>query len=777
MTSVVENLQKETGPIQDRQYTLAFTESSPMIPVNAETLGNKGLKLVELTQMGLPVPEGFIITTYAWRQYVDNNHTIPPSLWTEITDQIHDLEEKTGSRLGDPQQPLFVSARSGAAVSMPGAMDTILNLGITPQTIDALRQEIGDEAAGQARQMLRHIFTAHDEADSPINQLRTAISRIFDSWDNDETKAYRQQHNIPDTLGTAVTIQRMVWGNSGKEGAGSGVILTRDPHAFSDLPVVEFAPHAQGLAVVGEGNDYQQKGFEELPLTLQEEITNISDFLEHQYNRPQDIEFTHDGTKLWLLQTRDAPISPLSWFRFLNHMVHEGNISPEKVERLISTAQLHALLVPDLDPDQKQKSELLATGLPISLGNASGRAITTMEQAQQYPSKPVILAATVSQKDLQHIPKNVVGIAAVNGSIGSHISRIAVHVGFERNMPIVFGAQTNRPTEPGEYVTIDGATGELFAGIIDRLPNGTSQKLTIHERTVIEALLKQKLENPWAYMTEQSGIDVLTDQARYALEGAREAFRSPKAHEIAALNSVIPATMAIEYNIVVQLTEIGSIKARLIDILTERDDATIRTCHTPPRPGGSPWAQLTKVEDIDRLFTDPTYSKYGGFSTWTADSDLTEVIVGRIPKDKLNPAPEIQRQHCAWTLICTDTGVVLQISPFSSQLRGFEGAQTDDLVTIQATYNPSAEHLDDFTLSVGTSLQENQEALAFAQFVGETVLGTWWYDFDLPKRMAALSNVFPQPQYSVPVLEGQARIKPDGTTWCKIYGVKTDKQE
>jgi len=801
--------QSEIQPTTHR-FTMGFKEENPYVPFDHNILGNKGFKLIEMTRMSLPVPEGFIITTDVWRQYVANRNSIPDSLWEEVANQMIALEAGTGRLFGDSERPLFVSTRSGAAVSMPGAMETILNIGICDATLPTLAKEIGPHTAitsyidliarmgmqayginpnkfiqpeanldtQEHLAQIKNIFrqeTGLDFPQNPLEQLKAAIGAIFDSWDNDIAKTHRKQNNISDNLGTAVTIQRMVWGNSQKEGAGSGVMLTRDPHVFSERPVVEFAPHAQGLAVVGEGNDYQQLTLEELPVDMQQEIQEIANFLEYHYERPQDIEFTYDGNRLWLLQTRDAPISPLSWFRFLEDGISKNQITTEEAERLISADQLYALLIPDLDPDAKAKANCIAQGIAVFLGNATGYVATSLEDIREVSSRPTVLVAELTQKDLIQLPEDVVGVAAKNGSIGSHIARIAAHIGFTRNIPIIFSVNSQQAMYSGELITIDGTTGEIFAGNVDRLENG-SLTITQNERRIIKTLLAKRLEKPWDYVTPGGDIKILETLAKNAYDQAQVEFDSPKAQEIAVLRTLIDPEISIEYT-PVKPQDRQTIQTLLTNILKEGNDATVRTCHYPLRPGSSPWVLLTKVEDVDRFFQDASYSpKYGGYPSWVTDSDFTEAIVGRIPKDKLNPNPTIQREHCAWTLTCTDTGVILQIRPFSSQLRGHEEAMGDTLITVETSYDPKKENLRPYTIRLGDSLKENEEASAFAQLVAETIFHQWWDRYQLPQRVAAIARVFPQPDYAIPVLEGQARIKPDGTSWCKIYGIKTDKQ-
>lgn len=807
------------------RFTVAFNEQNPSITLNKELLGNKGLRLVEMTQMGLPIPQGFIITTDAWRQYADHQ-SIPTSLWQEITDQVGALNKVTNLRFGDPQRPLFVSARSGASVSMPAILQTIINIGINDQTVETLTDEIGEHAAWESyfelitaigtqaydieddyfkelvqknlrqfglnslsqlppeavRAMVtnaKHVIVAysgHAFPEDPMEQLQTAVVSVFHSWDSPIAKAYQKQFNVPYGLGTAVTIQQMVWGNSQTEGAGSGVMLTRDPQLFSDQPIVEFAPHAQGTLVVGESNTYQKLSLNELPKAVQQEFQTIGQLLESHYMRPQDIEFTHDGKKLWVLQTRDAPVSPLSWFRFLEESVARGWKTQMQAERLIPANQLRALLTPDLDPEAKAQSELLAKGLPMSLGNATGRAIKHLGEAEQFPGEPVILAGQVTQKDFIQLPDTLVGLAADNGSLGSHISRMAAHTGYTRNIPIIFGVKKTRDAAPGEFLTIDGSTGEVFAGNISRLASG-SHMITPQERTTIEEWLKKQLENPWAYATEGDDINALTQLAQNALKQAQENFVSPKAHEITVLREMMDQNICIAYT-PLKSYDAGSVRTLLTEILETGDDATVRTCHNPPWPGGGPWVLLTNNVDIDRFFQDPAYSpKHGGYPLWITHPNLTEVIVGRIPKDKLNPNPAIQREHCTWTLTCTDTEIVLQIRPFSPQLRSHEEASQDDLITIKTSYNPKTSRLNKYMVTTGNNLLENEEARAFTQLVGDTVFEKWWIAHQLPERLAAIARVFPQPNFSIPVLEGQARInQKDKSTWCKIYGIKTDEQ-
>lgn len=815
---------------QPLKFTRALDEFDSPIPESKEALGGKGLGLVELTKLGLPVPPGIIVTTGAWCEFHTAGNTIPDNIWNEIATQLHRLEDKTGKSLDNPENPLIVSVRSGAPISMPGTMHTILNIGLNERTVEALAREIGEQSAWEAyfdlvsafaehvyqtdagrlevirqkniaafsvtqtnelplsriKQMVRQTKElvedgGHQIPEDPYLQIKEAVSAVFRSWENPIARQYRERFRISDVLGTAAIIQQMAWGNKLEPGAGAGVYFTRDPKALWGS-VIDFAPQAQGPKVVGEGLRQAQPSLEQLPGEVRLRLGEIGLTLERHFKRPQEIEFTYDGTKLWLLQTRELPLSNVAWFRFLRESLDQS-MSMAEAQRLIPTAQLQSLLAPGLDPQEVEKARtngrLITTGLAVSLGTVSAPVVDSVEMAHKRDDQ-VILVANVAMEDLTQLPENVVGIVAENGSIGSHIARVATRVG-AKGIPIVFGADTETIVL-GSEITVNGNTGDVFKGKIPLLTNGNSALLTETERIVAQNWLDTRCHNPWRFAGDEEGIEALTLFAQEALTHARQEFSSPKAHAALVINKLIPAEIRMDYTIVKPDVFALLGEDTINEILASGAHATVRTCYTPDRRGRAPWVLLTKPEELQQFLTNPNYPlKYGGLRRWMRDPELTELLIGRIPLDKLSSDPAIQRQHCAWTLTCTDAGdILLQVRPFSPQLRGHEQTTDDDLISYTARYNSKdPSRLEMIQVKTGSHLENNPKAEELANFVRKTVFQNWWRpdQQQLPQRMAAAAEVFPKLLFPTPVLEGQARVNPEGDNWCLVYGMKIDIAE
>ncbi|MFZ5845029.1 MAG: PEP/pyruvate-binding domain-containing protein [Patescibacteria group bacterium] len=817
------------------RFTRALDEVGSPVPENTETLGSKGLGLVEATRLGLPVPPGIIVTTDAWCEFHAAGDVLPENIWQEIEEQIHHLEEKSDRELGNPQKPLFVSVRSGAPVSMPGVMHTILNIGLNDKTVEILAQEIGEHGAWEAyfnfvvdmgvhvygvdpqilenirtrytfglgvtevnelpistiqnmvRQALAEVKTAgHEIPAQPHQQIKEAVRAVFASWESLDAQAYRERFGISEELGTAAIIQQMVWGNSLEKDAGSGVLFTRDPKTLGGAVAV-FAPRAQGPKVVGPTAHQEQTPLTAMSIqeAVQKQLQKIGRVLETYYKKPQEVEFTFDGDRLWLLQTRDVPLANVAWFRLLQEKITQGEMDLHKAQHLIPVAQLQSLLAPGLDHREvvaaHADGRLAAIGIPISLGTATGEAVRSVAEALKHPDQKLILTANITMEDLTRLPENIVGIVAENGSIGSHIARVATRVG-TRGMPIIFGAEIpERPTN-GTIITLDGTTGEVFYGSIPLVTNGNNLLLTEEERATAQAWLDSRCANPWRFAGVEAGIEALTTFAQDTLTWARMDFSSLKAHATHVINGLIPAEIRMDYTII-KATDRQNLQTLLKNIIRRGSHATVRTCYTPDRRGRAPWALITSGEDIADFLENFTYgrndSRYGGYPRWLAEPDLTEILVGEIPKDKLNPDPAIQHQHCAWTLTATEAGdILLQVRPFSAQLRGHEQTTDDDLISFTAKYSsrdPSG--LEIIQTKIGNNLENDPEAQSLANFVAETVFGGWWKSHQLPQRMAAAAEVFPKPNFPTPVLEGQARLNPHGRSWYLIYGMKIDIAE
>jgi pyruvate,orthophosphate dikinase len=509
------------------RYVYGFDERSDG---GRELLGGKGVGLAEMTQMGVPVPAGFTITTDACRAYMSSGKALPDGLDEEVEQHLRTLEEKTGKRFGDAADPLLVSVRSGAAVSMPGMMDTILNLGLNDEAVQGLAratenerfandsyrrliQMYGEVVEGidghrfeqaltdlkQARgakqdldlsaddladliETYKRIFedeTGRDFPQDPREQLRRAVRAVFDSWDAPRARVYRQTYDIPDDLGTAVNIVQMVFGNKGDE-SGTGVAFTRDPSTGEPGLYGEFLANAQGEDVVAGIRTPEPLAAMEhkLPRAFEQLLETMRGLEEH-YRDVQDIEFTVEDQRLYLLQTRSAKRTAAAAVKAAVDMVDEGLISREEAVVRIDPAQLEQLLHPMLDPTAEW--EVAAKGLNASPGAACGKIVLDADTAEQRgkAGESVILVRWETTPDDIHGLIQAAGILTAHGGMTSHAAVVARGMG----KPCVAGCDAlsidirartitlkGQTLAAGDVLTIDGGTGAVIVGEVSLVP-------------------------------------------------------------------------------------------------------------------------------------------------------------------------------------------------------------------------------------------------------------------------------------------------------------------
>jgi pyruvate,orthophosphate dikinase len=490
-----------------------------------ELLGGKGVGLAEMTALEIPVPAGFTITTDACRDYLRTKE-LPEGLEAEIDEHLAALEEETGKRFGDPGDPLLVSVRSGAAVSMPGMMDTILNLGLNDDAVEGLGATTENERFAQDsyRRLIQMYGEVVDGIDadrferaladlkkqrgaqqdvdlSPDDlkqlvatfkelyeqetgssfpqdareQLGRALRAVFDSWDNPRAQVYRRAHNIPDDLGTAVSVVQMVFGNKGGR-SGTGVAFTRDPSTGEAGLYGEFLANAQGEDVVAGIRTPQplQEMKERLPEAF-EQLLEMMRRLEEHYRDMQDIEFTVEDDRLYLLQTRAAKRTAAAALKASVEMVDEGLISKEDAVARIDPAQLDQLLHPMLDPSADY--EVAAKGLNASPGAASGKIVLDADTAaQRGETEPIILVGWETSPDDIHGMIASQGILTAHGGMTSHAAVVARGMG----KPCVAGCEElsidaengririgEQELAEGDVITIDGGSGIVIAGPVE----------------------------------------------------------------------------------------------------------------------------------------------------------------------------------------------------------------------------------------------------------------------------------------------------------------------
>ncbi len=512
-----------------KKWVYRFTEGNAAMK---DLLGGKGANLAEMTRVGLPVPPGFTITTEACNAYFEAGEKFPEGMWEQTLEALRWVEEQTGKRFGDPANPLLVSVRSGARASMPGMMDTVLNIGLNDQTVaglarltnnerfayDAYRrllqmfgrivkhidgsrfEEILDRfkertpgrqdtdlTADMLKEIVGEFKRVYEESvgapfpQDPYEQLREAIMAVFRSWFGKRAVDYRNAQGIPHTWGTAVNIVTMVFGNMGSD-SGTGVAFTRDPATGEKVLYGEYLENAQGEDVVAGIRTPKKiaRLAEEMP-EIYEQFRQVAELLERHYRDMQDMEFTVERGKLWMLQTRAGKRTAAAAVKIAVDMVREGLITKEEAIARVNTFQVDQLMHPRFDPKAKERAyedgTFLARGLNASPGAASGLAAFDADTAEEWglAGKPVILVRPETSPDDVHGMLHSRGILTQRGGATSHAAVVARGLG----LPCVAGCEAIRVDEAakcftvgdrvireGDTISIDGTTGEVFAGAI-----------------------------------------------------------------------------------------------------------------------------------------------------------------------------------------------------------------------------------------------------------------------------------------------------------------------
>lgn len=533
------------------QYVYMFSEGSAAM---RPTLGGKGANLCEMTNLGLPVPQGFVISTDACLHYYEKDHAIAQNILDEIFANLSKLESLTGKTFGGTDKPLLVSVRSGARVSMPGMMDTVLNLGLNDQVVEALAKDNEKMAYDSYRRLIQMyadvvmgiekvkmdrevalvvhkygVDSDHDLSvialkeliqrlketyrievgepfpDSPQVQLVHAVEAVFRSWNNPRAKYYRKMHDVPDDWGTAVNIQEMVFGNRG-EGCATGVAFSRNPATGEHELYGEFLYDAQGEDVVaGTHTPLPISTLKETMPEAYNEFERLAEKLEKRYHDMQDMEFTIEKGKLYMLQTRSGKRTAQAAVKIAYDMVHEGTITKQEAINNLDVSILDGLLHPQFDTENLKTIEPIAKGLPASPGASSGMIVFDTLTAVKYTQKgkPVILVRLeTSPEDIEgmHLAE---GILTSRGGMTSHAAVVARGMGkscivgcsdvivYEDNTCEIDGKVYNL----GDEISIDGGTGCVYQG---RLKTQ-------------EATMSKEFETLLDWADELSSIDVYTN--------------------------------------------------------------------------------------------------------------------------------------------------------------------------------------------------------------------------------------------------------------------------
>ena len=508
-----------------KKYVYLFTEGNGNM---RELLGGKGANLAEMTNLGLPVPQGFTISTEACTQYYEDGKVINPEIQAEIMEYITKMESITGKKFGDLENPLLVSVRSGARASMPGMMDTILNLGLNEQVVEVIAKksnnprwawdcyrrfiqmysdvvmEVGKkyfeelidkmkaekgvtqdvELSADDLKDLAHQFKAeykakigNDFPDDPKEQLMGAIKAVFRSWDNPRANVYRRDNDIPYSWGTAVNVQSMAFGNMGDD-CGTGVAFTRDPATGNKGLFGEFLTNAQGEDVVaGVRTPMHISEMEQKFPKAYKKFVEVCDILEKHYRDMQDMEFTVEHGELFMLQTRNGKRTAQAALKIACDLVDEGMRTEQEAVLMIDPRNLDTLLHPQFDAAAIKKATPIGKGLGASPGAACGKIVFTAEDAEAWKArgeKVILVRLETSPEDITGM-KASQGILTVRGGMTSHAAVVARGMGsccVSGCSAITMDEANKKFTlggkefHEGDYISIDGSTGNIYDGII-----------------------------------------------------------------------------------------------------------------------------------------------------------------------------------------------------------------------------------------------------------------------------------------------------------------------
>jgi phosphohistidine swiveling domain-containing protein len=790
-----------------KKWVYLFSEGDAQM---RNLLGGKGANLAEMVKLGLPVPPGFTITTEACNEYYRLGRQFPEGMWEQTLTALKEVEKQTGKGFGNVDNPLLVSIRSGAKVSMPGMMDTICNIGLNRETFKGLVSLTTDECFAydtyhRLLQTFGRTVSEYGEVlrqqshgvfpDDPYEQLRLAIHAVFASWFSERAASYRRAKHIPDDLGTACNIQAMVFGNMDLN-SGTGVVFTRDTNTGAKVLSGNYLTKAQGEDVVGGAQNPKkiQQMQEEFP-KIYTQLLEVASKLEGHYRDVQDIEFTFESGKLWILQTRSTELGVITG-KFASDMWEEGLISEEEVLHRVSVSIAVHSRVPRFEAKARQvaieEGRLLAHGLGAVPGAATGIAMIDTERAKeasQTGQSVILVRPETNPKDAEAMV-TARGILTARGGDTSHAALIAKAL----SKPCVVGCEAlkvntetgsfiigNRAMQEIEIISIDGSTGEVFCGSVTIelskepkwLPRYHSLAHDVWERTA-------KL-----YGKGQQDFDT---KARQIWTNSK--CETEKARVVELLTLIPPQYRIVE--IPIKAHDDKALKTQMLDIVHEGKWVGLRTCYIREQPLGlSPWHMaIRSEEDVARFLNDEEFRTYtyrgrklgGGYSTWIRNPDLREIIVLYNPPELGLSAPEYpaydstcEHKHFVLT-VSAETNcdlvdrIVVNVKLGTDQLRSFETIDRKELIRIEMPLHPDipfALESCEYSFFGKDAMHHNElvhqgdidpRTVWIAQQVVRTVFEEWWNPpFDLPRVMCALQKGF-----NLNTLEVQGRAEEDG---------------
>src|SRR3989344_3818982 len=844
--------------------TVSFLETDQQ--PDSEILGGKGASLVEMTHLDMPVPPGFILTTHAWRKY-DETGSLSGELIEEVKHRLSELEKTTDHKFGSSYSPLLLSVRSGARYSMPGMMDTILDVGINPQIIPGLSKRLGGEkfAWDTYRRFLKmfgssvfgihpgefdllngdsnpqnaaelcekHIFlrTGNKIPTDPFSQLLQSVEAVFRSWYNPGAVAYRQINGIPDQIGTAVTIQAMVYGNT--PDSGTGVLFTRDTTTGEDLIIGDYLSNAQGEDIVRGATarltiPIQQFAKNKPEIAVQ--LFSLAKQLEKVRKDAQDIEFTLENEKLWLLQTRSAKRTPIANIKIAKEFHEEGIISEKDALKRIRPSDVEHVRLPTFDPQSEleaQEKNQFASGITASPGVATGYLAGSPEEVVQLKleNKPSILVCEhLDPNDIATLLQ-VAAVVTTRGSASSHMALIMRSAG----LPGIVGAAqlqlspelrqataSGKTVNFGEKISVNASKALIYTGGLPVVANPNIPSDIIQ---FIDRRNNLYTSSPWSagIFEEPSSpnIPALVEKVTDLRQLASNRWQSEKARVIEVFDHFFDSQTMIK-NKLVKPSDKAGLEQALLNVINGGNFNAPRTCHSPVKLAGAPWADgPNTLQEVKEFLNNPEYpGKYGGYPKWVEDPTLDAVIVGQEPKDKLNS--ELAKQHFVCTVSCINgatSQLVINVNFGTAQLRSLERVESSELATIHInldpqqnfslgdkTYHLGRSHFDDHKISrlaqiintskidhveesllrikrhllkqLTESYEQNTSNRIKEENLKDIIFDKWWKaPIYLPHVMSALDEVS-----GLSVLEAQGRFERDKLIWFKIYGAKGSEE-
>jgi phosphohistidine swiveling domain-containing protein len=717
-------------------------------------IGGKGVGLKKMKNLGLPVPDGFILTTKAWKDYIVKE-AIDKELLIDIRNSVKTIEKKYNCTFGGKEgnKPLLLSVRSGAKYSMPGMMDTILNVGIAKDSIPSLIEYFKDEVfvydiyrrfvklfASAVFDMHQGDFDLLDDAitlegnfslnqqidlieqyeqiilqkvnkvipQNPYDQLDMAIGAVFDSWQNPSAISYRKINGIPDDIGTAVIVQQMVFGNF--YNSCTGVLFTKNPENGDNELYGNYLSTAQGEDIVRGASSRVAKSIHELKNDFPEQAKELFDYalqLENQFKDVQDIEFTIENGKVWLLQTRNAKRSPLANIRITKYLLENHIISKDIALSRIKPSDIKSLTVSKFDG----LSEITCAGAIFSIGEtasagvAVGKLVLSVEAVHknyELGQDSILVCDHIDPNDISTLVK-VKAVVTTKGSTSSHMSIIMRSLG----LPGIVGCREIKIAEgkiknlngveivEGDLISVDATKGIIYSKPL-KLGSQSGLPKDLHE--IIKSKETQYGKSEWSvaqYSENRGGrLAELKTKIQDAHKLSNSKWKSQKAQISEVLNTLF-TDKQMHSSKVFEISDIEEMKKYMIETIYLGYVNAPRTSHFPEKLAGAPYACGPNIlSEVDEFFANKDFpGKYGGYLGWVEDKTLDAIILSREPKGKMNT--DLAMHHFACTLTCVSSNpanLVVNIVLGTPHLRSLERVESENLIIMKVAINQNFEY-------------------------------------------------------------------------------------